>query len=73
MSRFTGIFIFESMENNRTEPPEIRIRGVGQALRDQLNNISDNTGVPLSGLLKPKLIEFVNSYSAEMKLPKKKD
>lgn len=53
--------------------PEVRIRGIGQTLKEQLHNISDNTGIPLSHLLKPKLHEFVNSYPDEMKLPKKKD
>ncbi len=53
--------------------PEVRIRGTGEKLRSELNNISDNLGVPLSHILSPKLHEVVASYPPEMRLPKPKD
>ena len=49
---------------------EIRISGIKPQLHAELMNISDNLGVTVSSLIKPKIQEFVNSYPAEMKKPK---
>jgi hypothetical protein len=68
-----GIFIFDSMAKNNGKNAEIRIRGIGNKLHEELNNISDNTGVPLSHILIPKLHEVANSYPDKMKFPKKND
>jgi hypothetical protein len=48
---------------------EIRVRGVSHQVAEDLNNISKNSGVPLSDLLKPKLREIVESYPVNMRRP----
>jgi predicted DNA-binding protein len=45
----------------------IKITGVSQKIKDELNNISSNAGIPLSQILKPKLREIVDSYPEDMK------
>jgi hypothetical protein len=46
---------------------EIRIRGVSKKVVEELLNISKNSGVPLSDLLKPKLREIADSFPDSMK------
>jgi hypothetical protein len=54
----------ESIKRNHTE---VRIRGVSKRLIEELNNIAENTGVPLSQILKQKLREIADSYPDKMK------
>lgn len=59
-----SIFLNSMTERNHNE---IRIRGVGKDLLEQLTVISKNAGVPLSALLKTKLREIVASYPESMR------
>lgn len=52
---------------------EIRITNVNAKTHQELHNIAGHLGVPLSSIIKPKLMDLANSYPAEMKLPPKKD
>ncbi len=52
---------------------EIRVRGVGEQLQNDLTNISKNLGIDVSALVKPKLWEIANSYPEHMKQPPRKD
>lgn len=55
-------------ENNRLS--EIRISGIKPQLHEELMNISNNLGVTVTSLIKPKIQEFVNSYPPDLKRPK---
>lgn len=50
--------------------PEIRIRGVGKPVHEDLINISKNVGVNLSDLLKPHLQKIADSYPDKYKRPR---
>lgn len=70
------IFYFVRMETpQRTFKggPEVRITGVSETLKQELNNISDHEGTPLSSLLKPVLRKFADSYPHSSRIPVKKD
>lgn len=45
----------------------IKITGVSDKMKDELKNISKNSGITLSQMLKPKLREFCESFPPEMK------
>lgn len=46
---------------------EVRVRGVSESLINDLNNISKNTGVSISDLLKPKLHEIRDSFPERLR------
>jgi hypothetical protein len=53
------------------ESKEIRITNVPQQVRKDLKNIAKNLGVDLGQFLKIKLKDISDSYSKEMKEPKR--
>lgn len=71
MSRYVGIFLYLGMSDDRRKFPELRVRGIGDQLRNKLQNIADHQNVRLSELLKTKLWDIANSYPPEMQTPKK--
>jgi hypothetical protein len=76
LSHKEGIFIFEFMSetpNATRKFPELRVRGVGNQTKQDLNNIAKNLGITISDLVKSHLPHITDSYSATMKLPPKKD
>lgn len=56
---------------NNQEFDTLRIRELDKELHQVIKNISDNTGVSIPMLLKPKLRQIADSYSAEIKKSKK--
>lgn len=56
-------------EKNMSERKEIRIKSVRPQIHEQLINISKNSGVSLSSLLKSHLPRIVESYPEKMKQP----
>lgn len=48
---------------------EIRIRCISPKLKEELVNISKNTGTSLSSLIKPKLRELVNEFPEQKRQP----
>lgn len=46
---------------------EVRIRGVGNALKKEVENISKNLGISVSQLLKPVLRTFVDGQPEKLK------
>ncbi len=59
----------ESKKERNPEPPELRVRGVSDKIRNDLINIAKNHGTTLSDFLKPKLREIADSYPEKMKTP----
>lgn len=53
--------------------PEIRVRGVSENLKRDLNNIAKNKGISLTSFLKPILRDIVNSASDKDKKEPPKD
>lgn len=55
---------------SREPNPESRrifITGVPQKSKRELVNISKNTGIDVSALMKPKVFELINSYPPDMR------
>lgn len=48
------------------------ISNLNEEWKEQLKNLSDNTGINAGDLLKPKVKELLDSYPEEMKKPKPK-
>jgi hypothetical protein len=58
---------------SRRDNRELRITNVPTRLREELENVVGNLGTTVSGFLKPKIRDILESYSPDMKLPPKKD
>lgn len=50
--------------------PELRIQGVSNKTKQEIQNIADNIGIGLSEFLRPKLRDIVESYPEKMRQPK---
>lgn len=59
------------MANNKVK--EIRCQGIPENTADELKNVADNIGLTISQLMKPHIKAIVDSYSHELRQPKKKD
>lgn len=51
------------------ERDELRLKGVSKSLKAEIRNISKNSGVTMSGFLKTKIREIVESYPPHMRRP----
>lgn len=49
--------------------PEIRITGVSEKTRDEINNIAEHLGIKANQLLRPKLREWIDSFPEHYKKP----
>lgn len=56
-------------KNNR----ELRIRGVGTILQNEINNIAANCGANVSDFLKTKISDIPKTYPEHYKIPPRKD
>lgn len=72
MAKNKGVFSQEVFKAKDDRGPYIKIYGVPKDIHDQLWNISDNMGIPLSYLLKPVLREWVEKQSERNRAPKPK-
>lgn len=50
-----------------TDPKDIKVKNVPNQVHQDLTNISKNLGISVTALIKPKLKELTDSYSADMK------
>lgn len=51
----------------------IRIKGVGEKLKDQLKTIAKNKGITLSGYLRPELRKLAESEPERLKIKRDLD
>lgn len=59
------------MANNSDPKRYLKITGIPPSVKEQFMNISDNTGSSMSALIKPKIMELIDSYPEHMR--KRKD
>lgn len=54
-------------EEKQSETSEVRVVGFSNKTKKELINIAKHMGVTYSGLLKPVIIEFINSKPEHMR------
>lgn len=55
------------MAKQKDSPKPLTITNVPSIIHQDLHNIADNIGIPLSAFLKPELRKIADSYPAHMK------
>jgi hypothetical protein len=58
----------EKYQPNRK--PELRIQGVSNKTKEEIQNIADNEGIGLSEFMRPHLRKIIDSYPEHKRKPK---
>ncbi len=61
------------MEKKPKELPQLRVKRIPEAMFEEMKNVSDNSGISVSSLIKRKMIEIIEGFPPRYREPKPKD